>query len=48
MNLMFEAEGCSPLICEIQIHHARILELQEESHLLYEVVRATSMEALRK
>ena len=43
VNVLFRAEGCAPIVAEIQIHHERVLAVSKQDHKLYEVIRAESM-----
>ena len=46
INVLFQAEGCAPIVAEIQVHHAKVLALAKSGHKLYEVTRAPSIDAL--
>jgi hypothetical protein len=46
INVLFQAEGCAPIVAEIQVHHAQVLALAKSGHKLYEVTRAPSIDAL--
>ena len=48
INLLFEAKNCAPIVCELQIHHANVLAIQKQSHKLYEIARAETIEGVRK
>ena len=48
INVLFQAEGCTPIVAEIQIHHERVLAVTKQDHKLYEVTRAHSIAALVK
>jgi hypothetical protein len=43
INVLFQAEGCAPLVAEIQIHDNKLLSISKQSHKLYEIIRAKSM-----
>lgn len=45
LNVVIEERG-KPMVCEIQIYHLGILALKHESHLLYSITRAGSVEEL--
>ena len=45
-NLVFEGE-LGAIVVEVQVHLFGILEVKKESHKLYEVERAGSMQSLR-
>ena len=48
INGVLEVEGCMPTRFEVQVHHKDILERKEkQSHLLYEIQRAASVEEVR-
>ena len=40
------AARCSPLVVEVQINQEQLYEVSHGDHKLYEVIRATSMNAL--
>ena len=46
VNVLFQAEGCAPIVAEIQVHHAGVLTVSKQDHKLYEVTRAKSIAAL--
>lgn len=46
-NILFQPEGNSRIVGEIQVHHRRVLDCKKESHWLYSIERAESMTALR-
>ena len=46
INVLFQAEGCAPIVAEIQIHHEDVLAVTKQDHKLYEVIRAKSIAAL--
>ena len=46
INMLFQAEGCAPIVAEVQVHHERVLEMLKQDHKLYEVTRAKSMAAV--
>ena len=45
LNMVFEG-GLGSIVVEVQIHLFSIMEVKKESHQLYEVERASSMQAL--
>ena len=45
-NLLYAGEF-GDIVIEVQLHLFSIIEIKKESHKLYEVVRAATMEALR-
>ena len=46
VNVLFQADGCAPLVAEVQVRLRSVLPLTLSSHKLYEVVRAESIAAL--
>ena len=46
INVLFQADGCAPIVAEVQVHHERVLAVAKQDHKLYEVVRAESIAAL--
>ena len=46
VNLLFQADGCAPVVAEVQVRLRSVLPLTLSSHKLYEVVRAESIAAL--
>jgi hypothetical protein len=48
INGVLKVDGCMPVRFEVQVHHKDILERKEkQSHLLYEIQRAASVEEVR-
>ena len=48
INGVLTVDGCMPVHFEVQVHHKDILERKEkQSHLLYEIQRAASVEEVR-
>jgi ABC-type branched-subunit amino acid transport system substrate-binding protein len=43
LNVLFRAEGCAPMIAEIQLHLHDVLALAKQDHKLYEVKRAAGI-----
>jgi hypothetical protein len=43
VNVVFQARGASPIVAEIQIHDEEIRQIANQSHRLYEIIRADSM-----
>ena len=46
INVLFQAEGCAPIVAEIQIHHKKVKKVNDQDHKLYEVIRAETINAL--
>ena len=46
LNVLFQADGCAPLVSEVQIHLRDVLALNKQDHKLYEVKRASSIHDL--
>jgi len=46
MNVLFTADGCPPIVAEIQIKQDGLMKLEDEDHMLYEIVRSDSIAAL--
>ena len=48
INGVLKVDGCMPVRFEVQVHHKDILERKEkQSHLLYEIQRAASVQEVR-
>ena len=47
VNVLFQPEGHSPIVGEIQVHHRQVLDGKKQSHRLYTIARADAMSALR-
>ena len=46
VNILLRIPGHATIVAEVQIYHSAILEVKKESHKLYDVTRATSIDAL--
>ena len=47
INVLFQAEGCAPIVAEVQIHHEEVQIVAQQEHKLYEVKRAKTIAELR-
>ena len=47
INVLYENEHGDRIVVEIQIFFEQILEMKKDSHMLYEIVRAGSVDQLR-
>ena len=47
LNLVYEASDGTRIVVEIQIYLEQILEMKKDSHKLYRIVRAGSVDELR-
>ena len=45
VNVLFQADGCAPIVAEIQVHHEQVKAVNDQDHKLYEIIRAESMDA---